>query len=130
MDPKVKVLVEKAKLTASAAADAAGRAASSASKKAGSLMEVTKLNMKVFDLNTDIELLYKEIGKCVYLTHTGTEVDPEEISAKITEIDEKYAKIAELKNELAARKSTKTCPVCGKPCSKDDAFCSVCGTEL
>ena len=130
MDDKVKVLVEKAKITAGIAADAGKKYANVAGKKASSLMEIPKLNMKVFDLNTDIEMLYKEIGKCVYLTHTGAEVSAEEISAKVASIDEKQAQIAAIKEEIAAKKSTKACQVCGKPCDKDDAYCSVCGAEL
>ena len=118
MDQKIKDLLEKVKVTATTAAEAAGKAADAASKKAGELANVTKLNLQIFDLNTDIELLFKEIGKSVYLTHTGAE------------IDEKYAKIAELKECIASRKTTCRCPNCGCECDKADSFCSACGTKL
>ena len=116
--------------TATTAAEAAGKAADVASKKAGELASITKLNLQIFDLNTDVELLFKEIGKSVYLTHTGAEIEAEEIDSKIAQIDEKYAKIAELKECIASRKTTCRCPNCGRECEKDDAYCSVCGTPL
>ena len=130
MDQKVKELLEKIKATAATAAEAAGKAADVASKKAGEFATVTKLNLQVFDLNTDVELLFKEIGKSVYLSHTGAEVSPEEIEQKVLEIDGKYEKIAELKETMASKKATVRCPNCDKVCDKSDAFCSSCGAAL
>ena len=43
---------------------------------------------------------------------------------------EKYAKIAELKECIASRKTTCRCPNCGCECDKTDSFCSACGTKL
>jgi len=130
MDPKVREIMEKVKATAMTAAEAAGKAADVASKKAGELLEVTKLNLQVFDLNTEIEIAFKEIGRNVYLTHTGADVDPQVIEEKISAIDEKYARIAEIKKDLASKKRTVVCPNCGKECEKDDIFCRICGTSL
>jgi len=130
MDEKVKEIMEKAKVTASAAAEAGKKAYDVAGKKAGVLMEVGKLKLKMFDLNTEVEVLYKEIGKAVYLTHTGAQVEESEIESKLAEIDEKFVAMAALKDDLAARKTTVTCPVCGKECDKGDVFCRVCGKEL
>lgn len=130
MDQKLMELLEKIKATAATAAEAAGKAADVASKKASELAGVTKLNLQVFDLNTDIELLFKDIGKAVYLTHTGAEIEAEEIDAKIALIDEKYAKIAELRECIASKKTTFCCSNCGRECDKGDAFCSSCGAAL
>ena len=130
MEQKIKDILEKVKVTATTAAEAAGKAADVASKKASELAGITKLNLQIFDLNTDIELLFKEIGKSVYLTHTGAEIEAEEIDGKIAQIDEKYARIAELKEMIASRKSGCKCPSCGSECDKGDAFCSSCGAPL
>jgi len=130
MDQKVKDIIEKAKATAVNAAAATGKVADSASKKASGIIEITKLNFQIFDMNTDIELLFKEIGKCVYLTHTGAEVDADEITNKIAEIDEKYQKIAEMKKQINEKKEQVKCAACGKECDKDDAFCRSCGSPL
>ena len=49
---------------------------------------------------------------------------------KIDLVDEKQARIAALREELAGMKSVVTCPHCGRPCSREDAFCSGCGGAL
>ncbi|MBQ7087724.1 MAG: zinc ribbon domain-containing protein, partial [Clostridia bacterium] len=95
-----KNLMEKMKITASQAAEAAGKAADAASKKAGSVVENTKLNLQIMDINSDIEILYKEIGRSVYLTHTGVEVDADELENKLSIIDEKLQLIESIKSEL------------------------------
>ena len=37
---------------------------------------------------------------------------------------------AYLREKLAELRSVTACPHCGKPCGRDDAFCSACGKEL
>ncbi|MEA5039890.1 MAG: zinc ribbon domain-containing protein [Clostridiaceae bacterium] len=130
MDDKVKAVLEKVKITASAAAEIGAKAADQAGRKAGELMEIGKLKLKLFDLSAEVEMLYKEIGKAVYLTHTGAQVPESDIEKKLADIDERYVRMAELKEELSARKTTVTCPVCGRECDKGDVFCRVCGKEL
>lgn len=123
MDERVKELLEKAKLTAAAAA---GAAAETGSRLVGK----TKRSLRAFDLNNEIEILMREIGRTVYLTHTGAETDEEELQAKLEAIDGKYAEIAEIKAQQEAQRSVLTCPVCGKPCDKTDLYCRVCGEKL
>ena len=130
MDKKVKEVLKKAKITACVAGRAAGRVANTATKKAGEAIDTTKLTLINFDLNTDIEMLYRDIGKLVYLTHEGEDIDPEYITEKIALIDEKFAKIQENKKLIAYRKTYTTCTNCGKECKKDDTFCAGCGCKL
>ena len=130
MDQKVKELFEKAKVTASMAAEAAGKAAQNVGKKTGEVVEVTKLNLKIFDLNTEIEVLYKALGRMVYDTHAGKEVNAEELDEKIAAIDEKKALIAEIKEKVAEKKTITKCPNCGRECDKNDSFCRTCGAQI
>ena len=83
MDEKVKELLEKAKLTAGMAADTAVKAAGAVTQKSTRLVEKTKQNLKVFDLNNEVELLMREIGRMIYLTHTGAETDEAALEAKL-----------------------------------------------
>lgn len=134
MDPKVRNLLEKVKVSATIIANKTGKVATKAAdvagKKATEVVEATKLNLQVFDLNTETEILYKEIGKMVYDTHVGLEINQEDVDNKIQLVDEKLAKIAELKSKLDAFKASNKCPSCGRECDKDDAFCSDCGAQL
>ena len=130
MDERAKELLEKVKLTAAAAADAASQVAGSVTKRGGRVVTKTKRTLKLMDLNNEIELAMRDIGRMVYLTHTGTETDEEALQARLEEIDAKYAEIADLKAEQAALRTTVVCPVCGKTVDKNDIYCRVCGEKL
>lgn len=125
-------LFDKVKASASiqAGKNAALNAADIAGKKATSVVEATKLNLKIFDLNTDIEVRYKEIGKIMYAVHVGEETDGERLQELMTEIDEKQETIRQLKEQLSQKKEKVLCPVCGRECRKEDEFCASCGEPL
>ena len=77
MDNKVAMMLEKVKIMAGKTSKAATRAVESAGKAAGDMAQATKINLQIFDLNTDCEVLYKEIGKLVYDIHLGADVAPD-----------------------------------------------------
>jgi len=123
MDAKIREMLYKVKNSAVDAGKAAGKAA-------GNVVEQAKINIRIFDLNTEIEMNYKEIGKLVYSVHKGEEVCSEAIQTLIESIDEKNAQIKELKEKLESFKSGKTCPKCGKVMGEKDAYCSGCGQKI
>lgn len=134
MDKKVNNFLEKAKVSAELFANRTGRAATQAASSAGrtatNVMETTKLNLQIFDLNTEIEILYKEIGKIVYSVHSGAEADQDDMQIKLELIDEKLEKIAAIRDRLSEVKANVICPNCGRECSHSDVFCSSCGAQL
>ena len=71
MDTKVQMMLEKARQFADKTSRAAVRAADTAGKKATEVAQATRVNLQIFDLNTESEVLYKEIGKIVYRLHLG-----------------------------------------------------------
>ena len=123
MDAKIKEYISKIKAGAVNAGKAAGKTANDVAKQA-------KINIKIFDTNTEIDVIYKDIGKLVYSVHQGEEVSNETIEAMLTAIDSKKELVEELKLELAVLKNVLICPVCGKEIAKDSAFCSVCGAKI
>ena len=123
MDQKVNDMLERMKIAAQQTAQAVGKAADVAGKKTNELVSTTKASLQIFDLNSEIDGLLKEIGRCVYMAHTGSEVHSEEIDAK-------YQEIARLKAEIEQQKATPHCPQCGKACAKGDAYCSACGHPI
>lgn len=130
MDAKVQSFLDKVKVMAEKTGKAAGRAADVAGKKATELAGATRINLQIFDLNTECEVLYKEIGRMVYELHRGSEVSNDEMDEKIAAVDAKQEKIAALREELAGMKTIVVCPHCGKTCSREDAYCSGCGGAL
>ena len=130
MDAKVQSFLDKIKVMAEKTGKAAGRAAGVAGKKATELAGATRINLQIFDLNTECEVLYKEIGRMVYELHRGSEVSNDEMDEKIAAVDAKQEKIAALREELAGMKTIVVCPHCGKTCSREDAYCSGCGGAL
>lgn len=130
MEQNVRKLIEKAKVSASILAEKTSEAADIVGKKAETVVEATKLNLQIFDLNTEIEIHYKEIGKLIYNAHVGNEIDENDIEKLILSIDEKQAKINGFKTHLADTKKGRECPLCGKKCGISDGFCSSCGAKI
>ncbi len=129
MDERVKELLDRVRGTAVTVSEVAGTTARYAGQRAGQLVDVAKLNMKIFDLKTDINELLRKIGLVVYGTHLGTDGDQTTLSAMLSELDEKHAAIEELKERIAVLKNLKDCPYCGSSCGRDDKFCKACGRE-
>ncbi|WP_084234021.1 zinc ribbon domain-containing protein [Papillibacter cinnamivorans] len=130
MDEKVRELMDKVRETAISMGEAAEYTFRNAGKRAEEMLGITKLNMEIFDLNTEINILLKEIGQIVYDTHTGKETDSQLLDKKLAGIDEKRVQIKTCREQIAALKKSRNCPVCGEACEKDDKFCRRCGQVL
>ena len=73
MDMKMQAFLDKVKDMADKTGKVSRHAAGVAGKKANDLALATRINLQIFDLNTECEALYKEIGKLVYDLHRGAE---------------------------------------------------------
>ena len=71
MDMKMQAFLDKVKDMADKTGKVSRHAAGVAGKKANDLALATRINLQIFDLNTECEALYKEIGKLVYDLHRG-----------------------------------------------------------
>ena len=69
MDMKMQAFLDKVKDMADKTGKVSRHAAGVAGKKANDLALATRINLQIFDLNTECEALYKEIGKLVYDLH-------------------------------------------------------------
>ena len=110
--------------------DTLGKAKDTVVSKSSEIVEITKLKYSIADTEGDISKLMRAIGEKVYESYkSGTEPDESingfcaEISEKYAEIDEKRAKLSELKKEVV-------CKSCGKSVDKDADFCPKCGEKL
>ncbi len=130
MKEKINTFFKKVKASATVAGEYAGKKATEIGEKTSDAFNISKLNLKLFDLNTDMDVLYKEIGKLVYMSHSGEDAAAEELQEKINEADGKMQEIAEIKEQIAALSSSKKCGVCGCECDSSAAFCSKCGASF
>ena len=101
MDTKLQSFLDKVKDTASRTGRSVGRAADAAGKKASEMAAATRLNLRIFDLNTECDVLFRDIGRMVYELHRGDEVTSEDMDAKLEEVDAKKEQLAELRDQLA-----------------------------
>ena len=130
MDAKLQSLLGRVKGVADRTGRSVGRAADAAGRYATEMAAATRLNLRIFDINTECDVLFRDIGRMVYELHRGDEVTNEEMDAKLAEVDAKQEQLASLREQLASMRSVCVCPNCGRACSREDRFCPGCGTEL
>ncbi|MBR5543138.1 MAG: zinc ribbon domain-containing protein [Oscillospiraceae bacterium] len=130
MNDRIKGIWDKIVAGANVAGAFASKTAETAGKKATDVFNTSKLSLKVFDLKTDIDVLYKEVGRMIYAAHTNEEASTEELDAKLLEIDKKLSEIEEIKVVIENSRTTKKCPECERENPRDSAFCAGCGTRL
>lgn len=115
--------------------DKLGKKASEAYKvtadKTGKLAKEAKLRMKMNELKSEINDIYKDIGKTVYENYVREE--KQDISK---DLDEKCTKINCLSDEIESYlkeclelKDRKKCPNCYVQIDKDVKFCPECGAK-
>ncbi len=133
MDSKVRELLNRVKEGAVTYGKAAGKFASDAAEKA-------RMNLQIFDLNTEIDIAFKEIGKLVYAMHAGEEVSGEAVQAQIDSIDSKKTQLCELRARLASYKAAQAGdaeeaeasaqaedePCCCDACAPSEECCCEC----
>ena len=100
-------------------------------EKTGKLAKEAKLRMKINENKSDINDLYKEIGKKVYEKHVREEnIDIKtELEEECTKIDVLSAEIETSLKEILQLKDKKQCPKCHAEIELKDAFCPKCGEK-
>lgn len=99
------------------------------SEKTAKYAEIAKIKVKIIDTQSDIEILYKKLGKSIYnaSNNNGT---ASEIESDISQINEKRKKLAELQEKLAELKNIKRCDSCGFEASSSGEYCPKCGSKI
>ncbi|MGN1130421.1 MAG: hypothetical protein ACI4Q8_03635 [Ruminococcus sp.] len=105
--------------------DTAKTAAGVVSKKAVEIYDISKLKIKVASLKSEINKAYLAYGKAIY-----KEKPEAEIAVLKMNIDDLLEEFECLKKLILESRNQCVCPTCGKIVSKDDFFCSACGTSL
>ncbi len=111
-------------------ADKAKSAAEYAGKKVGVVVDITKLNLKLYDAKNTLEKSFAELGKLTYDSETKGSDNADAIQTVCAEISGLKEKIKILKSEIAAAKGKSVCKKCGKSNPESNKFCSFCGEVL
>ena len=116
--------------------DNLGKKASAAydatAEKTGKLAKEAKLRMKINENKSNINELYKEIGKKVYEKHVREEnIDIKtELEEECTKIDVLSAELETCLNSILELKDKKQCENCHAEIDLNCDFCPKCGTKL
>ena len=130
MNERLEELLDSVQRTSSEVGDVAADAVYGVGKKAGALLSVAKLNIKIIELEGQINTALRKVGEMIYATHTGTPTDSEELLEKLQEIDSCHEKIAAYRQEADQLQKEEVCPICGAPRREGDTFCRECGGKF
>lgn len=104
--------------------------AGNAVNKTSNLINKTKINYAVNANEEKIKDILAEVGKIVYNEFKSGSEFPEDISQKLSAVEELYDEVAELKAKIAENDNSILCPQCGEYCSKESEYCSKCGSKI
>lgn len=100
-------------------------------EKTGKIAKEAKLRMKINENKSDINNIYKEIGKKVYEKHVREEnIDIKtELEEECTKIDVLSAEIETCLKSILELKEKKQCENCHTEIELDSTFCPKCGAK-
>ncbi|MDD3428486.1 MAG: hypothetical protein PHG02_00585 [Oscillospiraceae bacterium] len=142
MDENVKKFLKSISYTATIAAEEAKAAVQSAGKAINQKTELAKMNVELLGLQADMEEIFCELGRTLFLMNTGSynsvlhgEADTEEparhrINTLLVQAGEKQQEIDFLNAKVKTTKGINICPVCERACEDEDVFCPACGAKL
>ena len=98
--------------------------------KTTNAVDITKLNLAKNEADSKANKLFAKIGEVIYEKYKDGGEFSSEIEEILIEIDKFKAEADELKEQIAALKSTSACPSCGQQNDKSSEYCSKCGAKL
>lgn len=99
-------------------------------EKAGQFVDVSKLNIKLAELKSDLKSEYETLGKTVYNSKKDGISKDNEINLSIAQIDNVSIQIEELKKQIASTKNQIICKSCGSQNDVGASYCAKCGAVL
>lgn len=101
-----------------------------AGKKTDVAVQFSKLKIKEAQLNGDIKNKFEKLGALIYQMAKTDDKDNKDFDALVSEIDECYARLAEIDEKLDEYKKEVTCPDCGAKTKRENSYCPKCGKKL
>ena len=110
--------------------DKAKDIAETAGKKAEKVVEVSKLKLRVSQINSEAKKVYEKLGSAVYHMKKANYEDEGLIASVVEEVDGLYAERAKIEARLASLKTQVICDTCGAKNPEDAVYCVKCGSRL
>lgn len=99
-------------------------------KKTNEVVTTQKQKFDIASLEAKRTKDFEALGRFYYSELQGTEIENEEAARLVAAIDEKNAKIDELRKEINNIKNKRLCPKCGASIDKCSVYCNFCGEKL
>ncbi len=99
-------------------------------EKAGQYVDVSKLNIRLMELKSDLKDEYENLGKTVYKCAKDGADGKSEVNVIVAQIDNINLRIEDLKKQIATLKNRVICKSCEHLNEQDAVFCAKCGQKL
>jgi len=99
-------------------------------EKAGQFVDVSKLNIRVAELKSDLKNEFEALGKTVYNCEKNHLDAAQETNTFVSNIDNIYIQIEELKKQIAEMKNKVICKFCSGANENNAIYCGKCGKKL
>lgn len=99
-------------------------------EKAGQLVDVSKQNLKLIDLKSQLKSEFEALGKVVYENYGKENNENPELASRIQSIKLITEEIEKLKMQIAFTKNKILCKSCGHNNEVGSLYCAKCGENL
>lgn len=99
-------------------------------EKAGQLVDVSKLNLKLIELKSELKSEFEELGRIVYDSNEEKITGNQKITTQIQTIKQLTQDIEKLKTQIAFAKNKVLCKSCGHHNEIESSYCAKCGGIL
>lgn len=108
----------------------AKRAANAATKKTGDAMELSRLKLRVMQLNSQIQSTFERMGTMTYEQCKNQVDNAAQLEACIAEIDSLKQTRESVEGSIKQLKEGVKCPACGDGNEPGEKYCKSCGKNL
>lgn len=141
MNNNINAILQNIVSTAAMAASEAKTAVRSAGKAVAEKYDEVKLNVELLRLTEQQEDVFSDIGRMLFLLHTGVVTDtvmsdagektPQQvIDSLLVSAEQLQQEMDVITGRLTVECDQRICPECGRSCGGHDVFCAACGARL
>lgn len=104
--------------------------AETAGKTAERVVGISKLKLRVSQINSEIKKAYEKLGSAVYNMKKANYEDDGLIASVVEEVDDLHAERAKVEAKIASLKKQVICNTCGAKNPEDAVYCVKCGSRF